>query len=399
MPRDLFRLTYAVEMKAPGSNEAEVTLGGEIIRDMPDAWKWSKEDKSAANFDKAIKDVRANGATKLLLRINSPGGIVTEAVAMRAILASAGFEEINIRIEGMCASSATIISTLPGAHVTVAEGSLFMIHNPTGGIRGNASEIESYAQSLRKIEKNTRDFYTARSNQSEDQIKQWMDSTTWFSADETVQYGFADDVLKAEDSDTLPAVACVTEDDMALMRSLYGDLPDSIAVRDSAQQNNPVSNAEPVAGEASENKNHEEEHDTMDIKDINMDQLRADNPALLEQIRKDAVDAERQRIEDIDNLTMDGYEAMAEEAKRNGTSALDFQRQVAKAQREAKEAQRQKGEDYMKARKKDTEDAKQVAGGASEDNDGKTEEEEIKALQDDVKGYAASMKSGNETMY
>ena len=137
----------------------------------------------------------------------------------------------------------------------------------------------------------------------------------------------------------------------------------------------------------------------MEIKDINVDQLRADNPALLEQIRQSAIDAERQRIKDITDLTMSGYEQMAEEAKRNGTSAMDFQRQVVKAQREAAEAAKQQGANYLAARQADTKPAEQVASGATEDNDGKTEDEEIKSLQDEVKGYAAVMKSSNETMY
>lgn len=137
----------------------------------------------------------------------------------------------------------------------------------------------------------------------------------------------------------------------------------------------------------------------MDIKDINVDQLRADNPALLEQIRQSAIDAERQRIEDITALTMNGFEQMAEEAKRNGTSAADFQRQVVKAQRDAAEAAKQQGANYLAARQADTKAAEQVAGGATEDNDGKTEAEEIKSLQEEVKGFAATMQSGNETMY
>ena len=101
-------------------SEAEIMLYGEIIQDMPEDWKWSKEDKSAADFDKAIKAARDGGARKLLLRINSPGGIVSEAVAMRSILCAAGFENITVRIEGLCASAATIIAAIPGEHVQIA---------------------------------------------------------------------------------------------------------------------------------------------------------------------------------------------------------------------------------------------------------------------------------------
>ena len=198
MPRDIFRLAYNVHMEAENSDTAEVMLYGEIVEDGPKWWKWSEEDKSAADFDKAIKDVLKAGAKKLLLRINSPGGVCTESVAMRSILANAGFEEINIRIEGMCASAATDIATLPGAHVAIAEGSEYMIHNPWCYALGNANELEHTIDRLRNIEKMSRGFYMKRTGQAEEQIKEWMDAETWFTADQAVEYGFADEVLEAE---------------------------------------------------------------------------------------------------------------------------------------------------------------------------------------------------------
>ena len=129
MSAEMFRLRHRTQMLA-GGETAEIMLYGEIIFDMPENWKWSKEDKSAADFDKAVKKVREDGAKNALLRINSPGGYVTEAVAMRAILVNAGFEKIDIRIEGLCASAATLLATIPGAHVTITPGSQYMIHNP-----------------------------------------------------------------------------------------------------------------------------------------------------------------------------------------------------------------------------------------------------------------------------
>ena len=173
--RDMFKLAYNVRAETDKTETAEVLIYGEIISDMPEEWKWSKEDKSAADFDKAIKDIRSKGAKNLLLRINSPGGVCTESVAMRSILANAGFENINIRIEGLCASAATDIATLPGAHVQIAEGSEYMIHNPWCFAIGNANEMETTIERLRNIEQMSRGFYMKRTGQSEEQVKEWMD--------------------------------------------------------------------------------------------------------------------------------------------------------------------------------------------------------------------------------
>ena len=75
---------------------------------------------------------------------------------------------------------------------------------------------------------------------------------------------------------------------------------------------------------------------------------------------------------------------MAEQAKANGTSAVDFQKQIVAAMK-------QKGTDFMQARQQETAPAAQVAGGQPQDN-GRTEEQEIqdnaKAIAELAKQYA-----------
>lgn len=398
--RDIFRLAYTVGMLADKADTAEVMLYGEIVQDGPEWWKWSKEDKSAAEFDKAIKDVKKNGATKLLLRINSPGGICTEAVAMRTTLAAAGFEETTVRIEGLCASAATFLATLPGAHVQIGEGSEYMIHNPRGGCWGNAVELESYAARLRNIEKTSRGFYSAKTGQSDEQVKTWMDAETWFTAEQAVEYGFADELLKSEEEKETPAAACVTGQAMTVMRGLYRAVPEQIAVRDEPPADpepeatpaedagaNPVSNGASVAGEPTENNSNEEDNEGMELNELTAEQLQTGNPALYQQVQQSAIEAERERLADIDALTLPGYEAMAAEAKQKGTSAADFQKQIVAAMKA-------KGSDFMAHRQKETEPAGQVAGGAA-DGGGKTEEQEIednaKSVAEYAKQYAGSI--------
>lgn len=125
----------------------------------------------------------------------------------------------------------------------------------------------------------------------------------------------------------------------------------------------------------------------MEIKDITMDQLRAENPELLNQ----AIAAERQRVQDIDDLTLPGYEQMAAEAKKNGTSAMEFQKMVVKAQRE-------KGNDFMKNRTKETGASANVTGGASDDHDG-DDEAEMKAFLKEMAEYSAEARAASEGMY
>lgn len=129
----------------------------------------------------------------------------------------------------------------------------------------------------------------------------------------------------------------------------------------------------------------------MDLNNLTAEQLQAQNPALFDQMRQSAIEAERQRVEDIDALTLPGYEAMAADAKKDGTSALDFQKQIVAAQKK-------KGTDFLKQRKEETKPAENVAGAAA--TSGKTEEQEIADNAKDIAEYAKQYASNaNATMY
>lgn len=108
----------------------------------------------------------------------------------------------------------------------------------------------------------------------------------------------------------------------------------------------------------------------MDIKELTKDQLLAENPALVEDIRQEAVTAERERQQEIDELTLPGYEEDAAQAKANGMSAMDFHKLIV-------QKTRQKGKDFLNARKEEVSPAAMITAGAAEDGDN-SEDDEIK---------------------
>ncbi len=380
-PNEQYRLKFT--MKAEEDN-AEIMVYSEIASDS----FWGDE-TTTGDFDKALKDARKKGVRNLNIRINSPGGEVYAAVAMRSMVINAGFDHVRIMIEGMCASAATLFATIPAAEVVIAQGSEFMIHNPTTIAWGNAEDIEKTVDHLRKMETSFHEMYAKKTGQPEERIKDWMDATTWFTAKETVEYGFCDKLLETE-----PVAACVTKRDMALMKAMYGDVPEQITeiktiaeIFDNTQEEilppadstGKVSNGTPVAGVASEINTHKEET-LMELENLTVEKLRDGNPALLAQIQQEAVDAERERLSDIDNLTVPGYEEMAEQAKATGMSAMDFHRQLVAEMKK-------KGTDFIQARREETAPAQDIVGGTPADEE-KSEEQKIKDFANEVAGYA-----------
>ena len=377
-----YRLRFTMKTDSK-KEDAEVLIYSEIA----DEQYWGDE-TTPTDFDKALKAAKEAGAKRLNIRINSGGGEVYAAIAMRSMIINAGFDSVRVMIEGLCASAATLFATVPGAHVVIADGSEFMIHNPMTIACGNASELEETVEHLHKMEEQFHEMYAARTGKSTDQIKSWMDATTWFTAKEAVDNGFCDERLETE-----KAVASVSPKSMALMKRLYGDIPGQIT--EQAPEEKPedkVGNGCPQSGKPSHTDIEKKEEQTMELKGLTLEQLRDENPDLLRQIQDAAVREERERLSDIDALTMPGYEDLAEKAKADGTSALDFQKQVVTAMK-------QKGHDFMEARKTETAPAKDVRGGAAETGL-ETEEQALKANADDMARYASEyVANGDNSMY
>lgn len=369
-----YLLRYDLRMEAD-SEDAEIMVYGEIVQE-----RWDKDspDLSAKDFDSMLKDAKARGAKRLNLRINSPGGSVYQAIAMRTMLMSSGLD-LTVDIDGMCASSATLLTCVPGAKVRMHSGSMFMIHNPTSIVMGDARDMQHEADVLHKIEGDFANIYAQRSGNTPEDIRTLMDDETWFTASDAMDYGFADEYV--EDGE---AVASVSAADLQTMKTIYAHVPENIRQTEVSNDS-----ALAAAAESTEIQNNNEEVRGMDIQNYTAEQLSAENPDLCASIAAAAVEAERKRIQEIDDLTMPGYADMAARAKADGTSAMDFYKQVVRAQKE-------KGEKFMLQRQLETEPAGTVGNGGPTHSEEQAEEE--RAIKD-IAEYARLYNSESGGMF
>lgn len=131
------------------------------------------------------------------MHINSPGGDVFEARAM--VSAVRGYSgKVTAYIDGLAASAATYLS-LAAESTHIAEGGMFMVHNSWTLAWGNKSELRSTADLLEKIDGTIAADYARKTGAKADQITEWMDAETWFTADEAKAAGFVDSVVTADD--------------------------------------------------------------------------------------------------------------------------------------------------------------------------------------------------------
>lgn len=122
--------------------------------------------------------------------INSPGGDVFQGLAIYNVL-KRNAARVAVQIDGLAASIASVIA-MAGEEIVIAGNGMMMIHDPWTCTCGNASEMREIAETLDKIGVQLRDTYVGRTQNSPDDIAEWMAAETWMTADEAVEKGFAD---------------------------------------------------------------------------------------------------------------------------------------------------------------------------------------------------------------
>lgn len=129
-------------------------------------------------------------ASVLHIHINSPGGDVFEGRAIMAAIKRFGGKTVA-HIDSLCASAATSIA-LACNEVEMSEGAFFMIHNASGGVWGDKNAMRDTADLLEKIEGAIVADYTTKTGKEAQQIVDWMNAETWFTAAEAIEHGFVD---------------------------------------------------------------------------------------------------------------------------------------------------------------------------------------------------------------
>lgn len=127
--------------------------------------------------------------------INSPGGVVTAGMAIHDTM-----QYIRPRVGTVCIGQAASMGSFllasgePGMRVALTN-SRIMVHQPSGGARGMASDIEIQAKEILRIRKRLNDLYVKYTGKSLKEIEKAMDRDTFLEADEAKAFGIVDEVF------------------------------------------------------------------------------------------------------------------------------------------------------------------------------------------------------------
>ena len=137
-----------------------------------------------------------NPESPIHLYINSPGGVVTSALA---ILDTMNFiaPEISTVCIGQAASAGSLLLAggAKGKRYTL-KNSRVMVHQPSGGARGQATDIQIQAEEILKLRDLLYKMYVGFTGQSFEKVKALLERDTFLNAEEAKNLGLVDEVIE-----------------------------------------------------------------------------------------------------------------------------------------------------------------------------------------------------------
>ena len=132
----------------------------------------------------------------ILFYINSPGGLVTAGMAIYDTMQYIKPDVSTIVMGQACSMGSFLASSgAPGKRLILPHAR-HMIHQPLGGARGQASDVEIQYRELQHCKELLTQLYAQHTGQSVERLTQDMDRDNYMSATAAVEYGLADRVIE-----------------------------------------------------------------------------------------------------------------------------------------------------------------------------------------------------------
>lgn len=136
-----------------------------------------------------------NPKKEINLYINSPGGVVTSGLAIYDTM-----QFIKPPVSTLCVGQAASMGSLLlcAGHKDMrfaTPNARIMVHQPSGGFQGQASDIERHAQDIIKIKKRLNEIYVHHTGRDYDTIEKTLDRDHFMTSDEAKEFGIVDKVI------------------------------------------------------------------------------------------------------------------------------------------------------------------------------------------------------------
>ena len=140
-----------------------------------------------------------NPKKEVSMYINSPGGVVSSGLAIYDTM-----QYIKPEVSTLCIGQAASMGSLllaagaPNKRFSLPN-SRIMVHQPSGGFQGQASDIERHAQEILSLRSRLNDIYVKHTGQSLKSIEKALDRDTFMTASDSKEFGIIDKVVDSRD--------------------------------------------------------------------------------------------------------------------------------------------------------------------------------------------------------
>lgn len=340
-----------------GGGEVELTLYGDVMEDdRRDPWTGERTDRPAItseSINERFPELRS--ASHITVRLNSTGGDAFAGIAIYNVLRSVP-ARVTVRIDGVAASAASVIACA-GDEVVAQPGSIFMAHEASLALFGlySTSDIALIGRELDAVNRSIRDAYARKCGKPDDELAEIMAAETWLVGEEIVDAGFADTYESGDEPETVEedgdgelTVAGIRHD-VSAFRHVPADLAERVAASArtarasfggaaASKHDSRITTQEPPAAPAAVAHTEEPPQAATERGEGPMDltELQAQHPDLVDEIRTAAARAERERLAAIDEIASGIPADMVEAAKyTNPVSAQELAFAALKAERAA----------------------------------------------------------------
>ncbi|EGT5594917.1 Clp protease ClpP [Corynebacterium striatum] len=176
----------------------EILMYGPIGED-----SWEPENSITA---KSIMSQLANMTGDVTVRISSGGGDVYAGIDIMNSLKNYDGGEVTVIVESLAASAASFIAVGGADRVLMRASSELMIHRAWTWAEGNADEVAKTLKDLERQDTKLANIYAAKAGGTVEEWLAAMSDETWYTADEAVAAGLADEVIAEKSTAPEPAV-------------------------------------------------------------------------------------------------------------------------------------------------------------------------------------------------
>ncbi len=199
MPASMNLVPMVVEQSSRG--ERAFDIFSRLLRERVIFLNGPVEDGMSAVICAQLLFLEAENPKKQIdMYINSPGGVVTSGLAIYDTMQYIR-SPVSTICMGMAASmgSFLLMAGEPGLRVALPNARI-MVHQPSGGFQGKASDIERHAEDIIKTKRRLNELYAKHCGRTYDEVERTLDRDHFMTAEEAKDWGIVDNIFENRDA-------------------------------------------------------------------------------------------------------------------------------------------------------------------------------------------------------